>query len=66
MLLTSTNIRSKRDAIFWVFAIQIKRKINHNRPDIVVKDFKRKTWLLIDMSVPRDNNISVKEYHKIS
>ena len=37
-----------------------------NRPDLVVKNDKRKTCLLIDMSVPTDNNISVKEYDKIS
>ena len=41
-------------------------KIKSNRPDIVVKDYKRKTYIQIDMSVPTDNNISVKEYHKIS
>ena len=32
----------------------------------MLKDYKRKTFLLIDMSVPTDNNISVKEYNKIS
>ena len=42
-------------------AIQTDRKIKRNRPDLVVKDYKRKTCLLIDMSVPTDN-LSVKEY----
>ena len=28
----------------------------------MVKDYTRKTYLLIDMSVPTDNNKSVKEY----
>ena len=33
----------------------------------MIKDYKRKkTFLLIDMSVPNDNNLSVKEYNKIS
>ena len=32
----------------------------------MVKDYKRKTCLLIGMLVPTDNNISVKEYNKIS
>ena len=31
----------------------------------MVKDYK-KTCLLIDMSVPKDNNISVKEHNRIS
>ena len=42
-------------------AIQTDRKIKNNRPDLVVKDYKRKTCLLIDISVPTDN-LSVKEY----
>ena len=40
-------------------AIQTDRKIKSNRPDI-----KRKTCLLIDMAIPTDNNITVKEYKK--
>ena len=32
----------------------------------MVKKNKIKTSLLIDMSMPTDNNISVKEYYKIS
>ena len=49
-------------------ALQSKtdRKIKRNRPDLVVKDYKRKTCFLIDMSVPTDNNKSVKEYNEIS
>ena len=34
-------------------------------PDFVVKDNTRKICLQIDMSVPTDINISVKEYNKI-
>ena len=30
------------------------------------KDYERKTCLLIDMSVPTDNNTSIKEYNEIS
>ena len=47
-------------------AIWTDRKIKSNRLDIVVKDYKIKTCLLIDMLVSRDNNIPVKEYDKIS
>ena len=32
----------------------------------MVKDYKRKIGLLIDMSVPTDNSISVNEGHKIN
>ena len=42
-----------------------KLKKKTNRPNILTNDYK-KAWLLIDMSVPTDNNISVKEYNEIS
>ena len=40
-------------------------KIKSNEPDKVVKDYKRKICLLIDLSVITDNNISIKECNKI-
>ena len=39
--------------------------MKNNRPDIVVKDNKRKSYLLSDISEPIDNNILVNEYNKI-
>ena len=41
-------------------------KNKDNIPDIGVKNYKRKTYFLIDMSVPTDNNITVKEFNKIN
>ena len=40
-------------------------KIKGNRPDISVKDYKRKIRPLIYISVLTDNNTSVKEYQKL-
>ena len=57
---------AKEATIVWEFAFQTNQKIKCNRPDIVDKDYQRKTCLLPDLSVPTDNNISVKEYNKIS
>ena len=48
------------------FVIQTDRKMKSNRQDIVIEDYKNQTYLLIDMSVPTDNNLSVKEYDRIS
>ena len=45
----------KRAAILWDFAAQTSRKIKRSRLDIVVKDFRRKTCLLI--SVKKYNNV---------
>ena len=39
--------------------------LKNNQPDIVVKDYKRKTCLLFYLSMQTDNNISVVEYNKI-
>ena len=52
--------------LLWDFPIRTDRTIQANRPDIIVKDFKEKTCLLIDMSIPTDQNISAKEFDKIS
>ena len=52
--------------ILWGFDVQTDRKINSYRPDIMVKDYKRKTCNLIDMPVTMFYNLSVREYDKIS
>ena len=52
--------------VLWDFPINTDRTIKANRPDIVVKDRLEKTCLLIDMSVPSDRNIAVKEFDKLS
>ena len=52
--------KTKEVIILWDFAIQTEWKIKRNRPDIVIKDNKRKTCLSINMSVPTGYNISIK------
>ena len=52
--------------ILWDFTIHTDRSVKANRPDITVKDHKEKTCLLIDMTVPSDRNISLKEYKKVT
>ena len=37
---------------YWNFLIQTNRKIESKRRDIVVMNYKRKTFLLIDISLP--------------
>ena len=44
--------------------IQTDGKIKSNRPDIVIKDNKRKTCLQFNISKPADNNLTVKEYNE--
>ena len=59
-------VEHKNVTILWDFPINTDRTIKANRPDIVVKDRTNRTCLLIDMSVPSDRNIAVKEFDKLS
>ena len=59
-------VESKHVTILWDFPINTDRTIKANRPDIVVKDRKEKTCLLIDMSIPTDKNVSLKMFDKLS
>ena len=52
--------------ILWDFTIHTDRSIKANRPDIIVKDCKKKTCLWIYMTVPSDRYLSLKEHEKIS
>ena len=53
-------------SLLWDFPIRTDRTIQANEPDIIVKDFKEKTCLLIDMSIPTDQNSPAKEFEKLS
>ena len=59
-------VEGNNTTVLWDFPIHTDRTIQANRPDIVIKDYLNKTCLLIDMSVPTDRNIAVKEYEKLS
>ena len=50
--------------ILWDMPIQTERNIAANRPDIVLKNKKDKTCLLIDMTTPLDTNTSGKTTEK--
>ena len=47
-------------------AVNTDRTITANRPDIVVKDITNATCKLIDVTVPSDRNIALKETEKKS
>jgi len=53
-------------SILWDFPIHTDRTIQASRPDIAIKDKRNNTCLLIDMSVPSDNNVAAKEFEKLS
>ena len=63
---TPPVVEGENTTILWDFPINTDRAIQANRPDIVIKDHKSKTCLLIDMTISTDRNISVKELDKLS
>ena len=50
--------------IMWDMPVNTDRTITENRPDIIVKDSVNSTCNLIDMTVPSDRNIALKETEK--
>ena len=52
--------------ILWDTQGHTDRTIKANKPDIIIKNKKEKTCMLIDMAVPSDRNTSVKVAEKLS
>ena len=52
--------------ILWDMQVHKDRTIKANKPDIIIKDKKEKSCMLIDMAVPSDRNTSVKVTEKLS
>jgi hypothetical protein len=50
--------------VLWNQGIQTDREVLANRPDIIIKNKKDKTCLLIDVSIPSDKNVNQKEAEK--
>jgi hypothetical protein len=47
--------------VLWNQGIQTDREVLANRPDIIIKNKKDKTCLLIDVAIPSDKNVIQKE-----
>ena len=54
-------LQAKRSYYSLGLAIQTNGKIKSNKPETLVKDYRIKTHLLIDLTGLTDNNISVKD-----
>ena len=61
-----TVIEKDNITVLWDMPIITSNKLKANRPDIIVKDRKTKTCYLIDISIPCDNNVGIKEIEKRS
>ena len=58
-------VRNDHAKILWDFSIQTDKHLLNNRLDIVLIDYKEHTGLIIDISVPRDENIQDKNLERI-
>jgi hypothetical protein len=50
--------------VSWNQGIHTERKVTANRPDIIIKNKKEKTCVLIGVAIPVDRNIMQKEAEK--
>jgi hypothetical protein len=50
--------------VLWNKEVQTNREVLANRPDIIVKNKKDKTCLLIDVATPSDRNVIQKKAKK--
>ena len=49
----------------WDFSIQTEAKIDHNKPDILLLNKKKKTCFIIDVACPFNARIGKKEREKV-
>ena len=59
-------LENDRCKILWDFANQTDKETEHRRPDIAVIDKEKKEYNIINIAVPGDQNIKVKELEKIT
>merc|ERR1711872_1213848 len=51
--------------LLWDSSHYTAKTVRHNRPDVVVVDFKEKMITIIDFAVPLDHNVVKKEQEKV-
>ena len=47
-----------------VTVLHTDREVTANRPDMIIKNEKEKTCILIDVAIPADRNVTQKEAEK--
>jgi hypothetical protein len=50
--------------VLWNQAVHTDREITTNRPDIIIKNKKEKICILIDVAMPAERNVVLKEAEK--
>ena len=48
------------------FQCYTDRKIDVNGPDMIIKNHEKQTSIMMDVAVPSDQNVSLKDFKKFS
>ena len=60
-------VRNDHTKNLWDLPIQTDKNLLHNRPDIMqLINYKKQTGLIIDIAVPRDENIQDQKLEKLT
>ena len=63
---TGTSSRRKNVTILRDFTVHTDKRIDANRPDIIIKKHEERSCIMMDVVVPSDQNNSLKEFQKLS
>ena len=66
MVRAYTGTNSRRKKCNDTMGFHSDRKIDANRPDIIIKNHEEQTCIMMDVTVPSNQNISLKEFQKPS
>ena len=58
-------LENERVKILWDFSIQTDHIVQHNRPDIVIIHKRERRCQIVDIAVPGDKRVELKEREKI-
>jgi len=62
---TQRLVYERKDiTVWWNQAVHTNREVTANRPDIIIKNQKEKTCILIDVAIPAVRNVVQKEVEK--
>jgi len=50
--------------VIWIQGVSKDKEVMTNRPGTIIKNKKEETWLLIDVEIPEDRNVTQKETEK--
>jgi hypothetical protein len=66
MVCTYKSVFENEDVtVFWNEGIHRDTEVTADRPDIIIKNTKVKTWVLLDVGITADRSVTQKEAEKI-